>query len=148
MKPLFKVAATLVLAGVAGHAAADIKPFEAVEYRKGIFKAVKWHFGAMGDMVKGKAEFDSEDFARRADLLAALSQMPWEGFRPGTYASATSALPVIEDEWEDFTAAGDAFSEKAAALAVAATGDDMKAIKSAFVATARTCKGCHDDFKD
>ena len=148
MKPLFKVAATLVLASVAGHAAADIKPFEAVEYRKGIFKAVKWHFGAMGDMVKGKTEFNNEDFARRAELLAALSQMPWEGFRPGTYSSATSALPVIEDEWDKFTAAGDAFSEKAADLAVAAKGDDMKAIKSAFVATARTCKGCHDDFKD
>ncbi len=35
---------------------AEVKASDAVEYRQGIYKAVKWNFGPMGDMVKGKQE--------------------------------------------------------------------------------------------
>ena len=147
MKLLGIAALTITLLGT-GSAWAEPKPFVAVEYRKGIFKAIKWNFGPMGAMVKGKIDYDAESFRRRAENLAALSKMPLEGFRPGTYDRATSALPAIEQDWETFTKGMAALEENTAALAEVAKGGDMKAIKPAFVKVARTCKGCHDQFKD
>lgn len=140
------LAATLI--GISTVALAAPKPFEAVEYRKGIFKAIKWNFAPMGDMMKGKTEFNAEEFSRRAGNLAALSHMPLEGFLPGTYERSTSALPSIEDDWETFSKGMESFQNNTAALADAAKGGDMNAIRPAFMKVAQSCKGCHDKFKD
>ncbi len=148
MKKMIKLTLVAALAASSMAAVADIKPFEAVEYRKGIFKAVKWQFGPMGDMVKGKVDYDAAEFSRRAANLAALSKMPLEGFRPGTYASATSALPSIEDDWQTFADTMSQFQDNTAALEQAAASGDMGEIKPAFIKVARTCKSCHDKFKD
>ncbi|WP_157729747.1 c-type cytochrome [Bacterioplanes sanyensis] len=148
MKALKQVTLAAVLGALSMTALAEIKPFEAVEYRKGIFKAVKWQFGPMGDMVKGKIDYDAEEFSRRATNLAALSHMPLEGFRAGTYASSTSALPSIEDDWQTFADTMTQFQNNTAALQQAAASGDMKTIKPAFITVARTCKSCHDKFKD
>lgn len=148
MKKLAVMGLTAVLAGVSMATLAAPKPFEAIEYRQGIFKAVKWNFGPMGDMVKGKTEFNAAEFSRRADNLAALSKMPLEGFIPGTYASKTAALPAIESEWDTFAKGMETFAANSAALADAAKGGDMNAIRPAFMKVAQSCKGCHDNFKD
>ena len=145
----------LLLAGITAalltgvpFAHAQVKPFEAIEYRQGIFKAVKWHFGPMGDMMKGKTEFNATEFSRRAELLAALSRMPGEAFVPGTYASKTSALPSIETNRAEFDQVMTSFQNNSAALAAAAQGGDLKDIRPAFMKVAQTCKACHDKFRD
>lgn len=143
-----KIVMTVALATIASTSLADVKPFEAVEYRKGIFKAVKWQFGPIADMVKGKQDFNAEEMASRATNLAALSKMPLDGFRAGTYASATSALPVIEEKWDDFAGLMGKFETNTAALAEAAQSGDLKQIKPAFIQVAKTCKSCHDQYKD
>ncbi|WP_430461176.1 c-type cytochrome [Thalassolituus sp. LLYu03] len=148
MKTITRLGLAATLIAIGSSAMAAPKPFEAVEYRKGIFKAVKWNFGPMGDMVKGKTEFNADDFARRAGNLAALSKMPLEGFMPGTYERSTSALPVIEDAWDTFAKTMGDFETNSAALAEAAKGGDMNAIRPAFMKVAQTCKACHDKFKD
>jgi len=143
-----KIVMTVALATIASTSLADVKPFEAVEYRKGIFKAVKWQFGPIADMVKGKRDFNAEEMASRATNLAALSKMPLDGFRAGTYARATSALPVIEEKWEEFAGLMGKFETNTAALAEAAQSGDLQQIKPAFITVAKTCKACHDQFKD
>lgn len=148
MNKILTAGITAALIGISGAALAAPKPFEAVEYRKGIFKAVKWNFGPMGDMLKGKTEFNAEEFARRANNLAALSQMPLEGFIPGTYERSTSALPSIESDWETFAQGMEKFQTNTAALAEAAKSGDKAQIGPAFMQVAKTCKGCHDNFKD
>lgn len=148
MKKIVLMTLTAALAATSLQAAAEVKPFEAIEYRKGIFKAVKWNFGPMADMVKGKTEFNADDFARRAANVAALSKMPLEGFIAGTYASKTSALPAIENDWETFTGIMNDFEKNAAALAVAAQSGDLAQIRPAFGDVGKTCKSCHDKFKD
>ena len=148
MNKLLTVTISAALIGISGAALAAPKPFEAVEYRKGIFKAVKWNFGPMGDMMKGKVEFNAEEFARRANNLAALSHMPLEGFIPGTYERSTAALPAIESDWQTFAAGMENFQSKTAELAEAAKSGDKGQIAPAFMQVAKTCKGCHDKFKD
>ncbi len=131
---------------------AEVKVSDAVEYRQGIYKAVRWNFGPMGDMVKGKQEFNAAEFTRRANNLAALSKMPLEGFIAGsyngTYSGSTDALPAIEKDWETFAGIMSDFETNAAALAQAASAGDMDAIRPAFMSVAKTCKSCHDKFKD
>ncbi|MCD8520942.1 MAG: cytochrome c [Saccharospirillaceae bacterium] len=129
-------------------ALAEVKPSDAVEYRQGIYKAVKWNFGPMGDMVKGKQEFNAAEFSRRAANLAALSKMPLEGFIAGSYSGSTDALPAIEKDWETFAGIMSDFETSAATLAETAASGDMNAIRPAFMSVAKTCKSCHDKFKD
>ena len=148
MNKIARTGLIATLLAVSAGALAAPKPFEAVEYRKGIFKAVKWNFGPMGDMMKGKQTFDAKEFATRATNLAALSKMPLEGFIPGTYERSTSALPAIEKDWETFAGIMADFETNTAALATAAAGGDQNAIRPAFMKVAQTYKSCHDKFKD
>ena len=137
-----------LLAAVTFTSVAEIKPFQATEYRRGVFKAVKWQFGPIADMMKGKKEFDGAEFSQRAENLAALSRMPLEGFVAGSYSRGTRALPTIEEDWETFTGLMGDFQKNTQALAeVAKTGDKGK-IKPAFIDVAKTCKACHKKFKD
>ena len=53
--------------------------------RQSFFAIVGMTFGPMGDMVKGKIEWDGATFAAWADDLAAVSQVSVErGFAPGS----------------------------------------------------------------
>lgn len=148
MKKLALVGVAVAMMSASGAALADKKAFEAIEYRQAIFKAVKWQFGPMGDMVRGKQAFDGKEFAQRAQNLAALSQMPLEGFIEDTYASKTAALPKIEKEWDKFSAGMETFSTNAAKLAEVAKTEDLAKIRPAFGEVAKTCKACHDAYKD
>lgn len=124
------------------------KPEDAINYRQGVFSAVKWHFGTMGEVVKGKQDYDAEDFARRADIVAQLSKLPLEGFVAGSYEGDTDALPAIEENWDKFEGGMNKFIETADALAAAAKTGDMDQIRPALGEVGKTCKGCHDNFKD
>ena len=148
MKGAMKIVLALTVAGSSLVANADIE--DAIEYRQSIFTAVKWQFGPMGDMVKGKKDFDATEFKQRASHLAALSHMPWEAFVDGSYQNDedTSALPAIGTDWSTFTKAMEAFQSSAQGLKKAAESGDMATIKPAFIQVARSCKGCHDQFKD
>ncbi len=148
MKKFTLLSMASVLTCLSLSAAAEIKPFEAVEYRQGIFKAFKWNFGPMGEMVKGNTEFNAEEFNLRAQRMVELGSMPWEAFMPGTYASSTGALPKIETEKDDYNEKIENFEKAIANLATAAKTNEMKNIGPAFIQAGRTCKSCHDQYRD
>lgn len=146
-----KKIAAMGLAGLlaaASTTAIAAKPEDAINYRQGAFTAMAWHFGTMGAMVKGKVDYDAEDFSRRAEIVAQLSKLPMEGFMPGTYEGDTDALPAIEENWDKFEGGMNMLVKNTAALAEAAKSGDMDQIKPAFGEVGKTCKGCHDNFKD
>jgi len=129
-------------------AAQAVEAEDAIKYRQGVFNAVKWHFGTMGEVVKGKQDYNADDFARRAEIVAQLSKLPLEGFVAGSYTGDTAALPAIEENRDKFEAGMSMLAEKADALAVAAKTGDMDQIRPAFGEVGKTCKGCHDNFKE
>lgn len=146
-----KKVAAMGLAGalaVASTFAAAAKPEDAIEYRQGVFQAIKWHFGSMGAVVKGQMDYDAEDFARRAEIVSQLSHLPWEGFVEDSYTGDTAALPAIAENWDKFEGGSKMLMEKTAALAEAAKTGDLDQIRPAFGEVGKTCKGCHDNFKD
>lgn len=147
MKKLPLILAGAIALGATASVSAD--QFEdAVNYRKAAFSLMKANFGPMGAMVEGKMPFDKDVFARRAANLSALADMPWEHFIEGSDMGETKAKPEVWSKAADYKAEVDKFESAVAELAVVAKSDDQKAIKAAFGATAKTCKSCHDDFKN
>ncbi|WP_028469867.1 c-type cytochrome [Neptunomonas japonica] len=147
MKKIYAIGLAVTVLTGSNLALAD-KVEDAIEYRQGVFKTIKWNFGPMAGMVKGKIDFDATEFSRRADLVAVLAKMPGEGFIDGSDMGDTDAKSEIWENKAEFDKGMDALAENAAALAVAAQSGDMSVIKPAFGQLGKTCKGCHDDFRE
>lgn len=126
---------------------------DAVEYRQKAFSLVRHNFGQMRAMASGKKPFDKQEFIMRADSMAALAKMPWEGFVANsdmkTLGNQTSALPSIWKNKAEFDKLAKKFEENAAYLAKVAQSGDKKAIGKALGKLGKEgCKACHDDYKD
>ncbi|MFZ9103995.1 MAG: c-type cytochrome [Burkholderiaceae bacterium] len=139
-------AATTMLAAASAQAVSFAKPDDAIKYRQGAFKVMATHFGDIGAMVKGDKPFDAKAAAANADIVATLSALPWAAFGPGTEGG--KAKPAIWKEMDKVKAGAGEFQKAAAALKTAAASGNLDNIKKAFSATQKTCKSCHDSYKD
>jgi cytochrome c556 len=100
-------------------------------------------------MVKGKTAFDAAAFARHAKDLAAASQLDvLAGFPEDSINDDSDASDTIWLDWDKFQGKLKGLREQSAKLAEVAAGGEEAAMKEQFGKTAKTCKGCHDDFKD
>ena len=116
--------------------------------RQSYFAIVGMTFGPMGDMVKGKIEWNDAQFAAWADDLASVSKVSVErGFAPGSEKGKTRAKPAIWENTDDFEQKLANFRSEAAALAEAANASDKAATVEQFKQTGGTCKACHDNYK-
>lgn len=120
---------------------------DAIEYRQSVFHTLAWQFGAMAAMVKGEKDYDAAEFQMRAERLAVLAQMPWEGFVKGSFEGDTRALGKIEAERADFDEHAQALMEESQTLAELSSTQDLAKLRSQFAATAKTCKGCHQEYR-
>lgn len=122
---------------------------KAVDYRQGLMNVYAYNVTSMGDMLKGKKAFDSAAFARYAEDLAAAARLDLlAGFPEDSINDESEAGDTIWLEWGKFRQQQEALKTQSAKLAGIAAGGDEAAIKEQFGKTAKTCKGCHDDFKD
>ncbi len=147
MKKLTVALAGVLAFGLAGSAVAD-QYEDAIKYRQAAFTMVKGNFGPMGAMVKGERPFDAAAFAKFAENFAVLAKMSDDGFIDGSDMGDTKAKPEVWEKRAEFDAKMKKFQELADKLAVAAKSGDLGAIKPQFGAAAKTCKACHDDFKN
>jgi len=143
-------AALAVLAAAVAPAHAQFaKPEDAIKYRQGAFIVMGKHFRSLGDMANGKAPFDARIAAADAEVLAVVSSLPYAAFGPGTERGAnTKANPQIWQKTAEFNKDADDSRAEVAKLVAAARGGSLDAIKAAFNPAAKTCKACHDSFKD
>lgn len=147
--PLRLVAVAALTTAVALPTVAHIKKSEPLQsMRQSYFALIGMAFSPMGDMVKGKIDWDSARFARWASDLAAVSSYQVErGFQPGSEYGTTRAKLEIWDDMDEFEEHLEELRDAAAKLADVAAGGDTDAMKAQFKATADTCKSCHDEFK-
>ncbi|PUE54921.1 cytochrome C [Limnohabitans sp. Rim8] len=123
------------------------KPEDAVKYRKAALTVTAAHFGRLGAMAQGKVPFDAKAAAENADIVANMSKLPWAAFGEGTDVGETKAKPEIWKQNAKFKEASEKFQAEATKLAAAAKSGKEDTFKTAFSATAGTCKSCHDDFR-
>jgi len=122
------------------------EPFQSL--RQSYFALLGMTFAPMGDMVKGKIEWDDARFTSWANDLHHAAQFGVErGFAPGSETGTTRAKPEIWSNMDDFQSKLDDFRAAAAQLAETAAQGDSAASRKQFVATGGTCKACHDEYK-
>jgi cytochrome c556 len=125
------------------------KPEDAVKYRQSTMFVMANHFGRIGAMANGRAPFDGAVAASNADVVATLSRLHATGFVEGTAGTAKgSAKADIWSKRADFDAGMKAMQDEAAKLAAAAKTNNLDNLKAAFGETAKTCKSCHDNYRN
>jgi cytochrome c556 len=139
------VACTTLLA--AGSVFAQAKPEQLVKQRQAAFTVLAKYFGPMGAMANGKAPYNAEVVKRNAAYVAMLAKMPWDGFAENTKDVKSRALPAIYEDAAKFKAAAERLETETAKLASIVASGSEGDIKGQIKATAKTCGGCHNDFR-
>jgi cytochrome c556 len=125
------------------------KPEDAVKYRQSAMFVMANHFGRIGAMVQGKAPYDAATALANAELVATMSRLPFVGFVEGT--AGTSKGGAKASIWTDrakFDAGAKKMQDEVAKLLAAARTNNLDNIKGVFGEVGKTCKGCHDDFRN
>lgn len=139
----------LTLAFCATCAQADAAVEKVVDYRQGVMNVYAYNVTSMRDMARGKTDFDAAAFARYArDLAAAAGLDVLAGFPEDSINDESDASDTIWLDWDEFRDRQEDLLEQSAKLAEVAAGGDEAAMKEQFAETAKTCKTCHDDFKN
>lgn len=122
---------------------------DALEFRQSVFKLVKSNVGALGGMARGKIPFDAAVVEKNATRLTQLSKMVPDYFALNTskFSLETEALPKIWANMDDFTSKANNFHMASKALLEAAKTGEEGTSKKAIGDLFKTCKSCHDEYK-
>ena len=149
MKAFACIAAAATLVAMAAPASAQFaKPEDAIKYRQSALSVLGTHFGRVGAMANGRVPFDAKAAAENADIVAEMAKLPWAAFGAGTDKGGnTRAKPEIWTDTAKFKESSDKLVAESTKLAAAAKTGNLDSLKTAFTATAGTCKTCHDAFR-
>lgn len=148
MKTLMSLLSALLAIGLSLPAQAQFaKPEDAVKYRKASFTLLSAHFGRLGAMANGRAPYDAKVAAENADLVLALSKLPWAAFGEGTDKGETRAKPEIWKESVKYKELSEKMQAEIVKLNAAAKMGNVDALKAAFGPAAASCKACHDNYR-
>lgn len=149
-----KLAASLAIAAAACALAAPAsaqfaKPEDAIKYRQGALFVMGQHFGRIGAMANGRVPYDAKAAVDNAEVVAEMARLPWAAFGPGTDKGLpTKAKPEIWSEQAKFKEHSDKLVAESGKLLAAAKTNNLDSLKTAFQATAGSCKACHDSFRN
>jgi cytochrome c556 len=150
MKRTLFAALSVATAALALPASAQFqKPEDAVKYRQSTMTVQANHFGRIGAMVNGRSPYDAATATANAEVVATMSRLHWTGFVEGTAGSAKGgAAAKIWTERAQFDEAGKKMDAEVQKLVAAARSNSLDAIKPAFGEVGKTCKGCHDSYRN
>ena len=156
MKPnssLVLVAATLAVAtAVTAHAQQAPKPEALIKWRQSAFQVVAWNSGRIKASLDGG--YNKDQVLRSANVIAAIANSGLGGlFAAGTESGKgwhdTTAKPEAFSNTARFAELGGAFAKESTELVrVVSSGADAAAVKDQFGKLQKTCKSCHDDFRN
>jgi len=134
-----------------GMAAKDPK-MNAIKARQGEMQLRAFNAGPLFAMVKGKIEYNAELASKLAGNLKLMLDLDngraWaKGSDNDAYPGKTTSLPKIWTTYPEISEYGKKYAAAVKDLAaVAGTGAD--ALKSKMGALGKSCKGCHDEFRE
>lgn len=123
------------------------KPEDAIKYRKAAFTLMASHNGRLGAMAQGRVPFDAKAATENAEIVAEMAKLPWAAFVEGSDSGDTKAKAEIWKDNAKFKDYAGKLQSESVKLVAAAKSGNQDAFKTAFGATAGTCKTCHDDFR-
>lgn len=133
--------------GISGVAFAQQKPEVLVKQRQAVMTLQGKYFGPMGAMAQGKAPYNADIVKRNSAYLDNLSRMAWDGFDPSTKDVKSATLPAVYEQQAKFKEAAARLENEAHKLWEIAQRGDEGAVKAQIGAVAKSCGGCHNDFR-
>jgi cytochrome c556 len=124
----------------------------AIEARQGEMELRSFFAGPLFAMAKGKIPYDAVKAQMLADNLVKLMDIDisssWvKGTDNTAYPDDTTALPEIWTTYPEISKYGEKYTTAVNELAAVA-GNGEKALKSKVGALGKSCKGCHDEFRE
>ena len=153
MKTISKIC--LLLVGVSlltpGLAAKDPN-LKLLKARQGEMQLRAYNVGPLFGMAKGKIEYDAALASKLANNLKTQLSLDIGGtWKQGTdvdaYPGKTTALGKIWSTYPEISNYGKKYANAVNELADAA-GNGLDALKPKISAVGKTCKGCHDEFRE
>jgi cytochrome c556 len=146
VKSILYISTVAVIAGAAY--AQFSKPDDAIRYRKAVMVLIVHHFKQVGAMVQGEMAYEKGPFQEQAKLLNTLSALPWEAFMTaGSDRGNTGLKSAALKNQSAFMQAAKTFEGATRDLVRAGDSGDLGTIKTRFGETAKSCKGCHGQFR-
>ena len=153
MKMTSKIAVLLLSATLAAPLSAGNDPMEkAIKARQGEMQLRSFNAGPLFGMAKGKMDYDAELASKLAGNLKTLLDLDmgraWpQGSDNKAYPGKTTSLPKIWETYPEIAEYGKNYAKAVNELAAVA-GNGVDALKGAVGNLGKTCKGCHDDFRE
>jgi len=150
-KATLLLAAALALHGAATHAQQAPRPEQVIKWRQSTFQVLALNSARIKAVIDGGG--DKLQAAKAAAAIAALAN---EGlltlFPAGTETGKgwhdTGVKPELFKDTDKVAALNADFVKEANELARVAAAGDPAALKDGFGRLGKTCKGCHDDYRN
>lgn len=128
------------------------KPEQLIKWRQSAYQVIAWNSGRIKAQVEGTA-YNKDEVVKAANTIAAIANSGLGAlFAPGTDTGKgwhdTTVKPALFTDGAKAGAAATAFNKEANELAKVAASGDQAAVKAQYAALTKTCKGCHDDFRN
>ena len=125
---------------------------DAIKARQGSMQLRAFNAGPLFGMAKGKIVYDAKLASTLANNLLLETKLnmgrAWpKGSDNVAYKGKTGALPETWSTYPEVAEKGKAYVKAVEELAAVA-GNGVDALKSKIGAIGKSCKGCHDDFRE
>lgn len=142
------LALTLAMATPLSWADNDASPERAIKTRQATYFLMGQQLAKINATVKGDLPFDKASLELSADVLFMLSKLVPQSYPAGSDQGTTKAKADIWKDMPKFNKLAQDSVVEAGKLKAAVVTGDMALIKAAYGATSRSCKSCHDSYKD
>lgn len=125
-------------------------PDNAIKYRQAVMEIVGASASSMAAIAKGDLDHNKA-FADLADMLAMAGELTYDAFKQNTHGKGKEKTTAKEDvwtDWEKFREGLDDMNEQAIKIAEFAAAGNLGAAKGSLEDLFKTCKTCHDDFRE
>jgi len=129
-------------------AAKDTHPKQLVSQRQAIFKKMTKTLEPMGLVARERKDFVKGEFMASALALQELSSQPWVFFSADGNYPPSRTKPEAWSKATEFKQAQDNYLAKVDQLVKVADGVDMNALRAAVDAVQKSCKSCHEQFRN
>jgi cytochrome c556 len=142
----------LALLGIAlaGSAAAQMKPEEAIKFRQSAYVSMAWNMHRIKDSVEGT--YNKDEVIKAANVIQSLANSGMGSlYLPGTDKGKGWEETRLKSEFfankEKVGKIATDFAREANEMAKVAANGDQAAAKAQFDKLGGTCKACHDEFR-
>ena len=152
MSKFIPIALSLIVStaflGACSEGPKDTHPQQLLTKRIAIFKKMTKTLEPLGLVVRGRQDYVKSEFVDGAQALKDLSTQPWVYFTADGNYPPTRAKPEVWSKPDEFKQAQNKFLASVDKLVAVSDSADMAAIGTAVDAVQKSCKSCHEQFRN